>query len=394
MSFFKKIMAITVALVIVFSFSFLTANAQEDFKMNTFDKGYVTFIFDDGRMPFTKEVGELFKEYNMPMCCAIPGGRVQKDSELHKTLLKIQSNGGEILSHGYDHKAITSEERSKNPEKNVYGADTGIYTAEGIEKELGSSWKRLTNLGFNVNGMIEVGCGGDESSADYALVETIARKYYKYSNASGVSAQYKKSRTFMNWKTFNGVKDMINKAAENKEWIILSAHGYSEITSDAASEDTGVMRMILDYIQTKQGEIEVVTWNYIYNTFGEYTGPAVPSAEAQNFLKVVDGDDVASLAKNAYVETPKPESKPTSTTSSSVTSQNTSSTQASSSQTQSTVTSSQESTSSFENVDANSITAKKPEKKNNKGKIIAICSAAFVALVSIAAAVVIILKFK
>jgi len=198
----------------------------------------------------------------------------------------------------------------------------------------------------------------------------------------------------MNWKSMIGIYDMIDKAIQNKEWIILSAHGYNEISNDAASEGTGAMREILEYIKSKNGEIEVVTWNYIYNTFGEYTGPAVPSAEAQNFLKVVDGDDVASLAKNAYVETPKPESKPTSTTSSSVTSQNTSSTQSSSSQTQSTVTSSQESTSSFESVDANSITAKKPEKKNNKGKIIAICSAAFVALVSIAAAVVIILKFK
>jgi len=392
MTFLKKIMAITVALVIVFSFSFLTANAQEDFKMNTFDKGYVTFIFDDGRMPFTKEVGELFKEYNMPMCCAMPGGRVQKDSELHKTLLNIQSNGGEILSHGYDHKPITSEERSKNPVNNVYGK--GIYTLTDIEKELGSGWKRLTNLGFNVSGIIQVGCGGDESTADYALVESVARKYYKYSNASGISAQYKKNRTFMNWKSMIGIYDMIDKAIQNKEWIILSAHGYNEISNDAASEGTGAMREILEYIKSKNGEIEVVTWNYIYNTFGEYTGPAVPSAEAQNFLKVVDGDDVASLAKNAYVETPKPESKPTSTTSSSVTSQNTSSTQSSSSQTQSTVTSSQESTSSFESVDANSITAKKPEKKNNKGKIIAICSAAFVALVSIAAAVVIILKFK
>jgi hypothetical protein len=392
---FKKIISILVAVIIAISFTFLTASAQEDFTMKPFDKGYVTFIFDDGRMPFTKEVGELFKEYNMPMCCAMPGGRVQKDSELHKTLLKIQSNGGEILSHGYDHKPITSEERSKNPVKNVYGK--GIYTLTDIEKELGSGWKRLTNLGFNVHGIIQVGCGGDESTADYALVESVARKYYKYSNASGISAQYKKNRTFMNWKSMNGIYDMIDKAIQNKEWIILSAHGYNEISNDAASEGTGTMREILEYIKSKNGEIEVVTWNYIYKTFGEYTGPAIPSAEAQNFLKVVDGDDVDSLAKDAYVEKPVTQSKPTEATSSvtssqtnSVTSQTTSSTPETS-QTQSTVTSSVETQAVQE--DTQEDLNQTPKKKNNKGKIIAICAAA-VALASVIAAVIVILKLK
>lgn len=388
---FKKFFTILVVSIITFSFTSLTASAQEDFTMKTFDKGYVTFIFDDGRMPFTKEVAELFKEFGMPMCCAIPGARVQKDSELHKALLYVQNNGGEILSHGYEHRPITSEERSKNPVNNVYGK--GIYTLTDIEKELGSGWKRLTNLGFNVNGIIQVGCGGDEGTADYALVETVARKYYKYSNASGLSAQYKKSRTFMNWKTMNGIRDMIDKAIENKEWIILSAHGYNEISSDAASEDTDAMREILDYIKSKNGEIEVVTWNYIYNTFGEYTGPAVPTAEAQAFLNVVDGDDVASLTKNAYVEKPITENKPTQSTTSSTESSVTNS-ETTNSETQSNVSSSEETTGEYESVDANSIKQTKNEKKNNKGKIIAICAAAAFALVSIAAAVIVILKFK
>ncbi len=394
MLFLKKSIAILVAVIITISFTFLTASAQEDFTMKAFDKGYVTFIFDDGRMPFTKDIAELFKEYNMPMSCAIVASRVQKDSELHKVILSIQQNGGEILSHGYKHMPITSEEKSKNPDRNVYGAGTGIYTVEGIEKELGSSWKRLTNLGLNVNGMIQVGSGGDEGSADFALVETVARKYYKYSNASGISAQYKKSRTFMNYKTMNGIKDMIDKAIQNKEWIILSAHSYNEISNDAASDDTGAMREILDYIKSKNGEVEVVTWNYIYETFGEYSGPAVPTAEAKAFLSVVDGDDVASLAKDAYVEKPVTESRPTQSTTSSTVSSTTSS-ETVNSETQSTVTSSEETTGEHESVDANSIKApKKEKKKNNTGKIIAICCAAAVALASIIAAVIIVLKFK
>ncbi len=394
---FKKVISLLVALILALPFTFLSASAAEDFSMKSFDKGYVTFIFDDGRMPFTKEVAELFEEYGMPMSCAIIANRVQKDSELHKVILSIQQNGGEILSHGYKHMPITSEEKSKNPDRNVYGASTGIYTVEGIEKELGSSWKRLTNLGLNVNGMIQVGSGGDEGSADFALVETVARKYYKYSNASGISAQYKKSRTFMNYKTMNGIKDMINKAIENNEWIILSAHGYSEITSDAAGEDTGALREILEYIKSKNGEIEVVTWNYIYNTFGEYSGPEVPSAEAKAFLTATDDDDALTLIQNAYVEKPVTQSKPTqvaNSSTSSVTSSQTNNTSSTVSKTQSTVASTEESATEYESVDANSVKAPKKEKKNNTGKIIAICVAATLALASVIAAVLVILKFK
>lgn len=360
--------------------------------MKAFDKGYVTFIFDDGKMPFTKEVAELFEEFGMPMSCAIVANRVQKDSEEHKILLDIQQNGGEILSHGYNHIPITSEERSNNPVNNIYGVGKGIFNVEDIENELGSSWKRLTNLGFNINGMIQVGCGGDENTADYALVESIARKYYKYSNASGVSAQYIKSRTFMNWKTMSGIKQMINAAAENKEWIILSAHNYKEISSDAPSEDTGALREILQYIKSKNGAIEVVTWNYIYNTFGEYSGTQVPTAQALEFLNVTDNDDKETLNKNAYVEKPVEENSASQVTSvneisseSTITSetQNTITSEVSSIQSESTLT-----TGTAPIVEAEIV------KKTNIGKYISIGIAVTIALASVIAAIIVVIKFK
>ena len=280
----KRLFAVILCLTLMFTSMFITVSAANDFKMGELDKGYITFIFDDGKMPFTKEVAELFKEFGMPMSCAIIAKNVERDGELHKVLLSVQENGGEILSHGYNHKPITSEELSKNPVKNVYGAGSGIYTYADIDYELGQSWRYLTSLGFNVNGMIEVGCGGDESSADYALVESVARKYYKYSNASGVSAQYTQSRRFMNWDSLETVKKRIDNAANNNTWQILSAHGYSEITSDHAVSDTSTLREILQYIKDKKGAVEVVTWNDMYTKFGEYTGPQVPSKEALDSL--------------------------------------------------------------------------------------------------------------
>ena len=323
MAIFKKLISVLVALTLVFTFTFFTASATEGFTMKSFDKGYVTFIFDDGKMPFTQEVWELFKEFDMPMSCAIVAKRIEKDSEIHQILLDVQKNGGEILSHGYSHTPIIDTTKPDyNYLTNIYG--TGISTKEDIEYELGRSWKRLTNLGFNVNGFIEVGCGGAESTADYELVETVARKYYKYSNSAGVSSQYTQSRRFMNWDTFDKLKERIDIAAENHEWLILSAHNFNEISSDRPTPDDLRLRQLLNYIKNKNGEIEVVTWNYIYNTFGEYTGAKVPTDEALLFLTEEDKDSVfetsSTSSDTSSVEsedTSSVESEDTSTTSSS-----------------------------------------------------------------------------
>ena len=385
MSFFKKIIAVLTVVLLTLPFCFITSSASEDFSMKSFDKGYITFIFDDAKMPFTKEVAELFKEFGMPMSCAVPAQNVERDSELHKILLDIQNNGGEILSHGYNHMPLTSEERSKNPINNVYGANTGIYTVEGFERELGESWRHLTSLGFNVNGMIQVGCGGDEGSVDYALVETVARKYYKYSNASGVSAQYKQSRRFMNWDTLSSIYSRIDNAAQNKEWIILSAHNYNEISSDCAMPDTYTLKQILQHIKNKNGSIQVVTWNYIYNNFGEYKGPQVPTNEAKSSLNTY----VDKITKPIYTPAPYSSSTGPAANTPSDTPQNTSSlestTVSSESQTSSeTIVAPQEQEDKKEN---------KPKKKNKNGIIIAIISV-IIAIASITGAIIFAIKYK
>lgn len=377
----NKVFAVLACLIFAFPFTFISASAEEDFKMKSFDKGYVTFIFDDGRMPFTEEVANLFIEYGIPMSCAVSAKNVTKGNELYNILVKVQQNGGEILSHGYNHRSITSQELSAK--------NNAIYQLSDIEYELGNSWKRLTNLGFNINGYIETGCGGDEKTADYALVETVARKYYKYSNAAGLSEQYTKSRTFMNWKTMSGLRDMITKAAQTHEWIILSAHSFKEISSDAPSEDTAALREILDFIKSKNGEIEVVTWNYIYTNFGEYSGSAVPSAESLSFLNKRDGDDAESLNKSAVTESPV--SSKTSSIESSASSVTTET------KTESEDVSSQEAVSKETETESKEtpteVEAEIVEKKSI-GKIIAVSIAITLAVASIIAAIIVAIKFR
>lgn len=269
---------ITVIILAVSLFSFPSVQAAtNDFTMKKFDKAYITFVFDDGRMPFSKQCFEIFENFKMPMGCSLIANNVRNDKKALDTFKEIEAAGGEIFSHTLNHIAIHKD-----------NSDLSV-----IEAQLGDSYRVLTALGFNVNGIIETGNGGDEATANYELIETVARKYYKYSNAYGVSSQYKKERIWLRWNTLDSMKSIVDRAINNKEWLVISAHDFSEFSKENMIE-------FLEYINEKgENKIEVVTWNYVYKTFGKYTGPAVPTKAAIESVCEKHGHDL----KNTTIKT-------------------------------------------------------------------------------------------
>ena len=277
---FKIISSIT-SIIVMMSSTFALpsqAAAQNDFSMKSLDKAYISFLFDDGRMPFSEECFKLFKSHKMPMCCNIVATDVMDNEDAIDLFTKVQNAGGEILSHTYSHGAITKD----------------CSTVEFIEKQLGESYRVLTGLGFNINGIIEAGNGGGESTANYELVETISRKYYKYSNAYGVSPQYDFDRNWLANMNLSQAKQKVDNAIKTKGWYTFWAHDFSEFSKSD-------MEQLLEYIEQKgKDKVEVVTWNYMYNTFGNYTGPQVPTKEAILSVCTTQGHDL----KNGTVVKP------------------------------------------------------------------------------------------
>lgn len=268
----KKLLLCLLIVTLAFSSFGITASAETDFKMKSFDKAYITFVFDDGNMPFTEDCFKLFKSFNMPMCCAVVANRVENNPQVISILKEIEKSGGEILSHTYTHNAFN---------KNSTEADF-IY-------EFKNSYIHLSALGFNINGVIETGSGGAEKEANYEAMEAVTREYYKYSDYYGVSPQYQNPRTWFVWNTVSSIKSMIDTAIIRKRWIVLAAHNFNEISKNDLTE-------ILSYIQSKpEDKIDVVNWNYIYENFGEYTGPAVPTADAlkavENYKNQLEGNN-------------------------------------------------------------------------------------------------------
>ncbi len=290
----KKLFMLFLSVLLIFAtMTPATVSAAEDFYLKEFDKAYVTFVFDDcyetlsGKYSgnFFKEALALFKQYNFPMCMAATGENVKVESK-RKLLKELETAGGEVLSHTYDHTTITSANS----------------TVDVFEKQLGDSYALISAYGFKVNGIIASGNNGGENTANFELMEPITRKYYKYSNLYGVSSQYDYKKLDgegiqRRWITnAESTKKIIDQVIEKKEWIVLSAHHFGEIPKSE-------LEAILEYLFQKSmiDKVEVVTWNYIYENFGVYSGPQVPTAEAsakvEQFKKtIVDTDDEDSSA--------------------------------------------------------------------------------------------------
>lgn len=119
-----------------------------------------------------------------------------------------------------------------------------------------------------------MGCSnGCTGYADKAFVENITRRYYIYSNNYGISPQYSIPRQWPS--TFNDAKKYIDNAISKNDWLVLSAHQFGSGWGNIASRE--VLIQILDYIKEK--DVEVVNFSQMYEKFGVYSGPEIPSVE-------------------------------------------------------------------------------------------------------------------
>lgn len=244
----KKIFCLTIVLVVIMSlFCLPTQAATPEFSWKEYDKGYVTIVFDDAR-DCTVTLANMFKKHNMPLSCAVPGKVVANSPSMVSILKSVQNHGGEILSHTQTHSAFHKDS-----------------TLAEIEDEFSKSYESLTKAGFVVNGIIEAGSGGAEKQVDYNLVEQVVSKYYKYSDCYGTSLQYKSVRTYMRGQSLGQLKAKISRAAKKKEWLILFAHDFGEISQSD-------LDALLQHISDTE-DMQCVTYKYMYENFGNYSKP-------------------------------------------------------------------------------------------------------------------------
>lgn len=195
-----------------------------------FDKGYITIVFDDGRNDL-ETVFNLFKSKNIPLTSACIGNKM----DYHRKLLhEIENNGGEVMAHGLN--SITTTDGSLNASK--------------IEYEIRESRVIAQRLGLDVRGWRRVGGNDYVNGNDNGLSREFICKYYQYANSvtsDDLSDFYSVPNFSIATLSLDQIKEKIDNAISNKEWLVLYAH-----TLDGTEDgvDTTKVTAILDYINS------------------------------------------------------------------------------------------------------------------------------------------------
>ena len=226
---------------------------KNDFKWsNEISNGkYAVFTFDDSNTDISTILA-LFKSKNVPVCFAtIPSklNNICADGRTVKAVLHdCEEHGGEVLAH--------------------WGSP---LTSASSDEEYMSVYKgakeTLQNEGFTVNGIITAG-GSNYNTQDFVKDVKIARNNYFYADltATGITPvieQYFNRRNFLDY-GFNDIKTLIDNYISGtgtqpySKWLNFASHG----TKDTSLQD---IETIIDYCLSNN--IQIVTWNYLYNTF-------------------------------------------------------------------------------------------------------------------------------
>ena len=227
---------------------------KNPFAWKTYDKGQVTFTFDDSLNDIDL-VADIFAEYHIPCCMSTIPSRLQNtttatgDNETVKEVLtRIQNAGGEILNHGGT--AMSSES-----------------TDEQIYNLFVNNRKTLVDNGFEVNGIIEVGSGGGELTFDYKRCEKYLRQFYRYSDDYGRNLdlpQFQCHRTYIS-SNINNNHNAINNCKTNKTWLIFATHSVNNAEPTSTSTTEAILRDTIEYA-IAQG-LDIVTMKTHYNTY-------------------------------------------------------------------------------------------------------------------------------
>ena len=231
---------------------------KNPFAFATFDKGYVTFTFDD----LTEDidiVAAVFAEYGFPVVfAAIPArldviatglsatnGDYTTGMTMRDILTQAVADGGEVIVH--------------NSSPVVTEDNQGDF--DFMYNYFVQSKKSLEKAGFNTRGIFRAGGTGAinrSTEIDRWLIGN-----YEYANM-GTLPQYSWDRI----NTTVGLAEMksrIDAAQTNHTWIQFAAHGLDIYNFGEGMSDESKLREILTYCQTVG--ISVVTCAYIFEHF-------------------------------------------------------------------------------------------------------------------------------
>lgn len=228
---------------------------RNPFEWKSYDKGYVSFVFDDLRDSID-HFAAVFEEYGIPICiAAIPARRYFQASgltepkgsytvgmDMRQVMQTAQGLGGEIMTHN----SIVINSRNQ-------------YDYSTMYEYFVNSKDTLEELNLTVRGIIRAG-GPDQISRSPEIERWLVAEY-DYSNM-GYTLNHTLERESINQPVAD-IKALIHNAATNHDWVRFMLHDYDY--GDYFTDET-VLREILDYCVSEG--VAVVTYAHMFDTFG------------------------------------------------------------------------------------------------------------------------------
>ena len=232
---------------------------KNPFAWKTFDKGYVTFIFDD-LCDDLDSVASLFEEYNYPLVvAAIPNNLGKSATALTSTrgnftpgmimtdvVKQIVLNGGEVMTHN-SAPVVTAENQ---------------YDYDFMYSYFCGSKQALQAYGFNPRGIIRAGGTGAINRSDEITRWLIGN--YEYGNMGTQFQQYTWDRTTIQ-QSQSVLKSLILDAKNNRTWLRFMCHSYVFGNGDTFTGESDLIEL-LQYCSSIN--INVVTCAYMFDHFG------------------------------------------------------------------------------------------------------------------------------
>lgn len=230
------------------------AEKRNPFAFAPFDRGFVSFIWDDLRFDIDL-VASIFAEYGLPIdIAAIPANLSNIASGLQtashgytvgmtmqEVCEQVVADGGEIMAHTGT--IVTSENQ---------------YDYDFMYDHYVESKKELERAGFNIRGFIRVGGGTVTHTAE---IEKWLIGNYEYSN-DGVAVNYHQDRVTIDT-DLTTLKARVLEAKTNHTWVRFMCHQLWATENQGITETN--LRALLDYI-VELG-LDVVTYADVFDDY-------------------------------------------------------------------------------------------------------------------------------
>jgi peptidoglycan/xylan/chitin deacetylase (PgdA/CDA1 family) len=165
-----------------------------------------TFVFDDGNDTDYIVAREIFAEEGVVACSAVTTDWINKPDRLSADQIRgLRDAGWEIMSHTASHPRLTS------------------LTSSQLEDEFSRSRKALENLGITVQNIVY------PYNMNNELVRQVVRKYYRSGRGGTNAVNTAESdpfflRSFSNKHDLARMKEYIDRAYQERSWIIVYQH--------------------------------------------------------------------------------------------------------------------------------------------------------------------------